>query len=134
MDQGARRGRARALAVLREGREVLTALGAEYYATERCDYVLHVPVIRTVRCRDGVLRALPESTLEIEWPRAPHESRPNFMADLEAYITDLLPENFVRQSVEEIQVLYDRPFAQWVHTKKTVRSARRASTPRSTSP
>ena len=39
----------RALAVLRDGREHLTALGKECYERERCDYVLHVPIIRRSR-------------------------------------------------------------------------------------
>ena len=104
------------------GKEKLTALGRRYYReTGGIEYIINVPVIISIKGRDGRIFERPESTIPIEWHAAPHQSHPDFRRDMQAVITDKLPEHYTSQSIREIRVLYNKPLSEWTFDKKTVR-------------
>jgi len=64
---------------------------------------------------------MPESTLPIEWERAPLESSPIFFQEMKKHIQAKLPEHYTSQSTHEIRVLYDREMSDWKFSRKVVR-------------
>ena len=82
----------------------LTELGREYYSRYGVDYIIHVPVVTTEKRRNGTLWEAPESTIPIEWERAPQdEGAPRFREQMVAHVRAKLPEDFTTLSIHSVR-------------------------------
>ena len=107
----------------------LTELGREYYSRYGVDYIIHVPVVTTYKRRNGTLWEAPESTIPIEWERAPQEEgAPRFREQMIAHVRAKLPEDFTTLSIHSVRVLYNKDPKEWALSRREVRvEGRRAN-------
>jgi hypothetical protein len=106
------------------GEMQLTELGRAYYERYGVDYIIHVPVIEIYKRCNGTLWEAPESTIPVEWERAPGRDDPNFHKKMLAHVRAKLPQDFTTQSSHEVRVLYDKPPGEWAISSRVVRAGR----------
>jgi hypothetical protein len=78
-------------------------------------------VVKTFKRRNGTLWEQPETTIPIEWERAPKEDAPHFREKMLAHVRAKLPEDFTTQSAHEVRILYDKPLSEWALSRREVK-------------
>ena len=85
------------------GKEVLTAFGKRYYReTGGIEYIINVPVVVSIKGRNGKVIDRPESTIPIEWHGAPHQSHLDFVRNLKAVVR----KNFLSTTLLRVSVRF----------------------------